>query len=70
MQIYQTQGQLCQELKSVQNVEFARKPNPWGPPVKINEELVGSIYLHWLYCGIIFELAGAPNEDIVQNHLT
>ena len=43
---------------------------PGGPPVKINGELVGSIYLHWLYCGIIFELAGAPNEDIVQNHLT
>ena len=32
MQIYQTQGQLCQELKSVQNVEFARKPKPPGDP--------------------------------------
>ena len=34
MQIYQTQGQLRQELKSVQNVEFARKPNPCGTPRK------------------------------------
>lgn len=34
MQIYHTQGQLCQELKSVKNVEFARKPNPWGTPRK------------------------------------
>ena len=32
MQIYQTQGQLFQELKSVQNVELHGSQNPWGPP--------------------------------------